>query len=126
MDDSRGTIQGMDVCELEGAGLDSWVARSEDFEIAHCSETGCYVHTFWRQSHPFFYRPLRYQPSQNWSQGGPLLDRLTHMGLEVAWIEAGGKVACTLGPFCMKGEHLLQAAMRCYVASVWGEHLPDE
>ena len=107
----------MEASQLCGAWLDAWVAHIEDLEIAYLSDAGCYVHTVWRDAHPSIYHPLRYQPSKNWSQGGPLLEMLMHMGLEVNWDqEKCGSVTCFLEPFCIKGESLLQAAMRCYVA----------
>ncbi|MDE3022346.1 MAG: DUF2591 family protein [Pseudomonadota bacterium] len=117
----------MEVRQLCGAWLDGWVARTEDLEIAHLSEAGCYVHTPWRKSHPDHYQPLRYQPSRNWSQGGPLLEMLMHMGMEIDMNPGeAGRVTCILGSLCISGENLLQAAMRCYVAVNLGPDVPDE
>lgn len=76
-----------------------------------------------------------YQPSINWSQGGPIIERER---IEWQWLPATDKQhqygarKPSLGglnrTFCMDGPTVLIAAMRCYVASKLGDEVdvPNE
>ena len=78
-----------------------------------------------------------WHPSDNWSQGGPIIER---EGISLRREPTGGWYAfknfslCTELPFthCAAfdagGDTALEAAMRCYVASKMGEevNVPDE
>lgn len=76
----------------------------------------------WRQS--WFY------PSTLWDHGGPIIEQ---EGIELchdrAWRDDGtlGRVwDASLGAGWWGGDTLLIAAMRCYVASKFGEEVPDD
>lgn len=137
----------MKVSELEGDRLNYWVARAEGYE--HLGAVGTNfendqdipwcrsdVNDWWRdklgnwlcgpcQSFPYAY-------STDWSQGGPIIER---EGIQVAPMRLGdgweikswrasrrncGALACD-----QEAETPLIAAMRCFVASKFGEEVPD-
>jgi hypothetical protein len=99
--------EGVKVCELTGALLDYWVARAEGYEWANDVEPIRAVGA------PMY--------SASWSDGGPLIERerisvsacysgewrgIMHVNGKVILSEAGAP---------------LVAAMRCYVASKFGD-----
>lgn len=112
------------VSELEGALLDAAVAKSEGRGFT-LSDDGSKLH---RVSSPggFDQCFAGYAPSSDWYWGGPILERegicpfcYTHHG-ETYW------AANTRGanPFGAHGtKSLLVAAMRCFVASKFGEEV---
>lgn len=98
----------MKVSELEGADLDYWVAIAIGMKNYIYPGTG-----------------RRYSPSSDWSQGGPIIERermsirsVTPMDTQVWYVELG------LNCFAY-GETMLIAAMRCYVASKFGEEVSE-
>jgi hypothetical protein len=72
----------------------------------------------------------RFNPSTNWAQGGPIIER---EGMQLSmedraewratmwWDDADGQ-----REVLMKGPTPLVAAMRCYVAASWGDDVPAE
>ncbi|QGZ56730.1 phage protein NinX family protein [Paraburkholderia acidiphila] len=110
----------MKVVELNGPHLDFWVEKAEGSKWAelylengvwHATDAGVKV----------FY-------SRAWRQGGPIIER---RGISLEY-EDDPKV---LTPWCarsrdgkvvMCADQPLVAAMRCYVASVFGFEVPDE
>ena len=76
-----------------------------------------------------------YEPSSNWAQGGPLIER-EH--IEWQWLPSSSKdhrygarkpsLGGAKRTFCMDGPTVLIAAMRCYVASKLGDEveIPEE
>ena len=110
------------VSELEGAELDYWVARAEG-EPAIFEHDTCKYHYDDRNG---TWEPGWF-PSANWSQGGPIIERenigsMPPYGLRDGWnaaIDAGNAV------FSMDGPTLLIAAMRCYVASKFGDEVNE-
>jgi hypothetical protein len=119
----------MKVAELEGALLDAWVARAEGYDVvpAPTDPQGCWVDTGGT--------PFPFRPSTDWSQGGQIIER------EQIAIETGGEgkynprpptwYAICDGIFDYGHHHQgegptpLIAAMRAYVASKFGEEVPD-
>jgi hypothetical protein len=117
----------MKVAELKGALLDAWVARAEGYDVvpAPTDPQGCWVDTGGT--------PFPFRPSTDWSQGGPIIERegiapfKGHdcWGAEVRgespdhWIDTTTYDADATGPTP------LIAAMRAYVASKFGEEVPD-
>ena len=104
----------MKVPELSGAKLDYWVARSNGYK-AYIAKAGCFLGKE--------YRPICiYGPSTEWDQGGPIIEReeiqLVPRANGEQW--AAGIDQCVKG-----GDTALIAAMRCYVASKFGEDVPD-
>lgn len=105
----------MKVSELTGAKLDYWVAKAEGIE-------GYVTIDRFFQNHPT--HAILYSPSTNWSQGGPLVQskRIT-----LEYMGGGEYDAFIEDPRKMqRGKTALQAAMRCFVASAYGEEAPDE
>lgn len=92
----------MKVSELSGALLDKWVANAHGMML---------------------YTP-DWQPSRNWAQGGPLLERENielscEPRIHLWWANKYDEKAYS-------GDTPLEAAMRCYVASKLGEVVDDE
>jgi hypothetical protein len=125
----------MKVSELEGTQLDYWVARAEgwtDFQ-----GDGTNKGAFWykdAEKAPFCdcWCKDSWTPSEDWSQGGPIIEReqieLLHISAEghpdvwgvPKWLYGGDSVE-----FKAKGPTPLIAAMRAYVASIYGDEVPD-
>ena len=106
--------------ELSGAALDWAVAKCEGLDQYFDSEETC----------AFDDEGCAYEPSTNWAQGGPIIEREE---IEIkkytpkywsAKLYAFGETNKTI---CL-GETLLIAAMRCYVASKLGDEVevPEE
>jgi hypothetical protein len=96
----------MKTSELTGAALDWAVAKCEEA----CIGDGYYTGIVLRDGE------VKYTPSSDWSQGGPIIERegltLTHQDI---W------VAQTDDDLFAYGPTPLMAAMRCYVASKLGD-----
>ena len=131
-------VKKIKVATLTGPLLDYWVARAD--KLAPYREEG--HKRYWlvdRPNNPAniigpapkgIPPDLRYSPSTNWSQGGQIIERdgicLDSMS---DWREDGeyGKVweahELSYGYIC--GDTPLIAAMRCYVASKFGEEVDE-
>lgn len=105
----------MRVAELEGALLDLWVARAEN--------VGVYA-----DAHGDVWQGNRtYRPSSDWARGGPIIEhaRIQIVPQDVnhlrwsAYIDEGLQPGAP--PIEQYGETPLQAAMRAYVASKFGD-----
>lgn len=117
----------MKVTNLEGALLDLWVARAEgkcytqnpgEWGLACINDLGrlSIAKVSWDCARYF-------EPSKNWAHGGPIIDRE-----RISINERDGDCwqahkTCGWSKF---GPTPLVAAMRAYVASKFGEELPDE
>lgn len=109
------------VSKLEGALLDYWVAKAEGIE-ARMYDSGCF---FMKRG-----RDILYRPSADWTKGGPIIERenilfdsLPDNGHRAYKREIDGNpVFITDDWYTTK---LIQA-MRCYVASKFGDEVPDE
>jgi len=121
--------------ELTGALLDYWVARAEGWTFGPQHKTlECDV---WRDSGGAIVGTIpasAYQPSTDWAQGGPIIERerLITQPRKTDW------AACDTDPdnglmyelrevaqFGATGPTPLVAAMRVYVASKFGDEVPD-
>lgn len=110
----------MKVSELEGALLDYWVAKAEGtpVEIAggdcHLME-GEYCIGY-------------YSPSTDWADGGPIIERekidTAYCNVWYALHNAAFTDERQMKEF--SGATPLIAAMRCFVASKYGEEVPHE
>jgi hypothetical protein len=126
----------MKVTELTSPALDLWVAKALGFgdkvrftEYGEGYDEEC-----------FFFHPVhdaagfevhasgdRWSPSSNWSHGGPIIER------ELIDLYADGKGAWR-STHCsdqmivahQKGSAPLIAAMRAYVATKYGDEVPEE
>lgn len=112
----------MKVSELTGAMLDYWVARAEGYAVipAPTDPQGCWVDDGGT--------PFPFAPSTDWRQGGPIIDceRYTlasphddvpEQRMWQAWCRRTG------GHW---GPTPLVAAMRAFVASKYGDEVPNE
>ncbi len=116
----------MKVSELEGTLLDYWVAKADSlpirWEFNAIEAGGERGRLFYDFDNPL-YRFKVFSPSTDWSQGGPIAHReginTTFFRSENQW---GAGTICAYG----LGRTPLIAAMRCYVASKFGEEVPDQ
>lgn len=129
---------GKKVADLEGAELDYWVARALglDAEIApHPVVRGinaCVVN--WDDG-PLGVNPIQYEPHRDWREGGPIIERLDFDLLhdpEGSRFAGVGQRGASLFLPSRPGEVVtvdylgptyLIAAMRCVVASKFGEEV---
>lgn len=105
--------------ELTGAALDWAVAKCEGLNP---DESGLVeIGTFKGRAASV---PIFYAPSQNWAQGGPIIER-EEINL---WTEGYTAWEATSGGCQEWGSTPLIAAMRCYVASKLGDEVdvPEE
>lgn len=70
---------------------------------------------------------LEWDPSTNWVQGGPIIER-EHISLSDPESQAGNEWRAWCGAWNFSGSTPLIAAMRCYVASRFGDEVdvPEE
>ncbi|CAJ0701649.1 hypothetical protein LMG19089_02891 [Ralstonia edaphis] len=142
----------MKVAELEGALLDYWVARAEGYQLEmhpDCVGTWvtpgkllsgrredapeCVITEDGNPDHwsgPFNPSGL-FHPSRDWAQGGPIIEhaRIQIVPQNVNHLRWSAYVDEGLGlgavPVEQYGENPLVAAMRAYVASRFGDDVPD-
>ena len=97
----------MKINQLEGAALDWAVTKAEGFD----SEVDGPVWGMWKWA-------------TDWGQGGPIIERERI----ATWINGNDDWTATDGIKTTTGETALIAAMRCYVASHFGDEIevPDE
>jgi hypothetical protein len=113
--------------ELTGPLLDYWVAKAEGkkahIRTWHDDSKSCRVTE---------YKEYDYSPSTDWAQGGPIIERER---IQSRFVQSGyfigvqfeNKWLCNYpGGVSEIGDTQLIAAMRCYVASKFGEEVPDE
>lgn len=127
----------MKVSELEGALLDAWVAKAHGMVgMDHPIAKGKPLTRFWgydkREGVHAGPRVAvaTFKPSTDWSWGGPIIER------EKIWLsdeDDGWIASCpphvdtgTGRDLIQSGKAPLTAAMRAYVASKYGEEVPDE
>lgn len=107
------------VSELEGSLLDFWVAK-----IVGGSD-GRDWGILWNPSECVIYdgeNEIKYSPSTDWSQGGPIMDRER---INTDWLDDGsGQWMASMPPYY--GPTRLIAAMRCFVAAKFGEEVERE
>jgi hypothetical protein len=113
----------MQVTELSGARLDYWVAKAEGIEVKYSA-----VKEHWHvMDEP---EEIQWLPHQDWAQAGPIIER-EGIGFfraetpgpeygEEAWVASDVHDSCT-----HRGRTPLIAAMRAYVASKFGEQVPE-
>lgn len=111
----------MKVADLKDAKLDMWVGKieGENVVIGRRGLAAWFVDEKGEPGHE------RYSPSTDWSQGGPIIEReeiQVGPGRDIdGW--TAYKTVCNLR---QDGNTPLEAAMRCFVASKFGEEVPDE
>jgi hypothetical protein len=115
------------VSELSGALLDYWVARAAGITNANENEI--------KYPPKVYFGPLDgskdmelFSPSTNWAHGGPIIER------ERIMLDGRSRAGNPINYWCARlapgrlyfGETALVAAMRAYVASKFGEEVPDQ
>lgn len=136
----------MKVSELEGPELDYWVGMANGFKCKFSrfhpdyGERDDYeTPKTWAMLPRDGYGPLiwyEYNPLTDWSQGGPISER-EGISVEVHCSENGKPTSWKAGwkwpmsGICVNrrwqcGSTPLIAAMRCFVASKYGEEVPDK
>jgi hypothetical protein len=125
---------GMKVCELRDALLDYWVARAEGIDDVVIRGDACL--TCWVEVGGLS-AGLGYPASTDWGFAGPIIER-ERIGIEpwddgrtgaAIWVATTFENRVTsslLSRRSKSGGTPLIAAMRCYVASKFGEEVPDE
>ena len=110
------------VSELKDAQLDYWVAKADKLTAYRLIDKmgGCWVDDPERPT------LIQYSPSTDWSQGGPIIEME-----RIEFAEHANRWDASLTrsdgqTFNACGETHLIAAMRCLVASKFGEEVPDE
>lgn len=118
----------MKTAALEGVKLDYWVAKADgETPVPDTLRPGGFVIGYGRCIGTDF------SPSTNWAQGGPIIERekITLMGERSGWFAEAR--FCTMEEKhdidgCRqvgRAETPLVAAMRAYIASKFGEDVPD-
>jgi|SRR6185437_2080899 len=106
----------MRTAELTGAELDMWVARAAG------GNGKIVMRVFYIDK--VCVGSMIYSPSTDWSQGGVIQEREK---IGVIWSDNQGCwVSGVNGRGYSGGDTPLQAAMRCFVASKYGDEVPDE
>jgi Protein of unknown function (DUF2591) len=124
----------MKTAELSGALLDYWVARAEGIEhpraLRKMAPDFIMVPYKSEDEEGPITRYRTFNPSEDWSQGGPIIERERptlepglHYGRGNTW---KGWIRNESGFHHAYGQTALVAAMRAYVASKFGDEVPDE
>jgi hypothetical protein len=116
----------MKTAELEGALLDLWVARAQGNEARiNINETEVLLTEGHRGIGPQWYI---FEPSTNWGTGGPIIERemIKLEGRDRNGNPMGEWAAVAKPPRVVFGPTPLIAAMRAYVASKFGDEVPDD
>lgn len=112
----------MKVCDLIGSDLDYWAAQANNMRYTQIRNGRCFA---WKTSNRTAAKP--YSPSTNWEQAGPIIERekmstqftsASMWRVCVEWIDEP-----TYEGF---GATPLIAAMRCFVASKFGEEVGQQ
>ncbi|WP_429941830.1 phage protein NinX family protein [Achromobacter xylosoxidans] len=122
----------MKVSDLEGAELDAWVAKAHGMvSMGYPIAKGKPLTQFWgydkREGVHAGPRVAvaKFRPSTDWSWGGPIIDSER---ISIQYSPGGYLIwhAHILGGASRFGSTPLIAAMRAYVASKYGEEVPND
>lgn len=104
----------MNVEELSGKDLDRAVAKANGWVTSEAD--GWY----YSSDGKVIVSESSYNPSTSWSKGGKIIEEFNISLLHYPnyWLAQSEK-----GNWCCQGDTPLEAAMRCYVASVLGEEV---
>lgn len=115
----------MKTAELTGAHLDYWVGVADGVKLFSGSiNEKVYADRGTANDYAYVY-----SPSTDWSQGGPIIDR-ERPGFMHHSYRVGHKTEYSVDAFLPGRRHesgptMLIAAMRAYVASKFGDEVPD-
>lgn len=118
----------MKVSELTGAQLDLWVARADGRVLPFIHRDGrCWenLESQMREDGTFTPHAAIFEPSSDWRAGGPIIERerIELRSFGETWV---GNLLRPHGVFSCASRTALVAAMRAFVASKYGETVPDE
>lgn len=119
----------MKVSELSGAMLDYWVAMAEGHALS--SEWDCALDGGILIGTGAGDPQRRFAPSADWSDGGPIIDRVPFGIFEKfdgGWAAGIYRPQAGTRDLCVAyetGDTLLIAAMRAYVAFRFSDEVPD-
>jgi hypothetical protein len=111
----------MKVSELIDAKLDYWTGRANAVEHLRLIATGC---VYRKSKEGWVYV---YSPSTDWSQGGSIIqdNDIVVQRDGYVWVAKKMSPSMSFPAFYHSGKSYLIAAMRCYVASKFGETVDD-
>lgn len=118
----------MKTAELTGAILDYWVAKAEGLNPYFDAWIEDELYAEWQG------RCDPYHPSKYWEQAGPIIDRericISYMPSDAEpdiprWYANPHSSVDHKGGCSRVGATALEAAMRCRVASKYGDEVPD-
>jgi len=124
-------------CELSGAELDYWVAKAEGFNPV-IEDGECWLYVRDNSTAPVIETSptaswgrkgtiaTRFRPSQDWFDGGPIITpNIMSICLE-ALVEGTPMWSAYVdgNSYCVCGTSPLEAVMRAYVLSKFGEQVP--
>lgn len=117
----------MKTSELTGAQLNYWVARANGRDAKLKGDYCCIRDKL----NPKKGYSITYFASEHWSIGGPIIEReqesIDGEGAGGLWRAQGTwKSQLKRGGWVCDGDTPLIAAMRCFVASKYGDTVPDE
>ena len=119
----------MKTSELTGAALNWAVAQCLELKVTFDSWGVCYIGKVQRDESGLGY-PAPFEPSHNWAQGGPIIERERILIQPEIGKEGCGNAwsAIAIDGFEEFGPTPLIAAMRCYVVSKMGDEIeiPEE
>jgi hypothetical protein len=112
----------MKVPELTGALLNYWVAKAQGMNV-YIKSGFCFIEE----------TRTSYHPSENWEEGGEIIERNCiaiyrdeYRDASGRWAGYGATMPKTAGYASGSGPTHLIAAMRAFVASKFGDEVPDE
>jgi hypothetical protein len=108
------------VSELTGEKLDCWVAKADGKEVCPKEHITSLIHPEYCFEHK---KPICERYSSDWSQGGPIIERT---GISISRIAIRDSPVIWQADFNYRyerGEAPLVAAMRCFVASKFGDEV---
>ena len=116
--------------ELRPYGADRWTLYDTTYEMVHGWLTGQLPDTLKiRRELKLEHGGFHFWPSVDWQHGGPIIasERIGfHFSVGGYWVATAGEGGDPDEYSTGRGDTPLVAAMRAYVASNYGEEVPDE
>ena len=121
----------MKVSELTGPLLREWVARANGWKVERDGDDAEATFICWDdKGEPFSFGEFGYCPDKNWAQGGLIIDReqitirAELYGAVLVYFARAGLIRSRRKEY--RGETHLIASMRAFVASKYGDTVPDD
>lgn len=109
------------VSELKDEMLDYWAGKADGKEVLMRHGMAHFLYQRKPNGHEVYHA---YSPSTDWSQGGPLIDRMKPTSFYY-WEPDGWVCSTDDADSWVNGETALIAAMRCFVGSKFGNEVDD-